>query len=343
MSKKKPEPFFRKDRELWYVQIGKRQFNLGRDESEAWKRYHEMMARPPEVVAELVVGVIEGFLDSYQRRVDRQELAPRTYVWYQQHLQSFADWLPAPKSLAVDKLKPFHVHDWLDSKPTWGPNHRRGAVVAIKRAFSWAEMEGHIQKSPIRGVRKPPAKRREQFLTHSEFVALLKVVKDCSFRDILEFCWETGCRVQEVRVIEAGHFQPVRGYVELPPALAKGKKWLRAIYLTPRAEEIVRRLAARHPTGTLFRNVNGDPWTAQTFNCRFCRIRKKLGVKYSLTAFRHSFATRMLEAGLDHITVAALMGHRDASMLTKVYQHVGDKGDFLRAELLRVSGGAASA
>src|SRR5688572_3556590 len=109
MSKKKPEPFFRNDRRLWYVQIGKRQYNLGPDESEAWRRYHEFMARPPEVAADLVVGVIEGFLEWCQRRVDRRERAPRTYAWYRQHLQSFVDWLPAPKTLAVGRLKPFHV------------------------------------------------------------------------------------------------------------------------------------------------------------------------------------------------------------------------------------------
>jgi integrase len=68
---------------------------------------------------------------------------------------------------------------------------------------------------------------------------------------------------------------------------------------------------------------------------------KKYGTKYALTAIRHSFATRLLEAGVDHITVAALMGHVDGTMLARVYQHVGEKTDFLRSELLRASGGCA--
>jgi integrase len=41
---------------------------------------------------------------------------------------------------------------------------------------------------------------------------------------------------------------------------------------------------------------------------------------------------------VDHITVAALLGHVDATMLSRVYQHVGERTDFLRAELLRVAG-----
>lgn len=41
---KRPEPFFRALRGLWYVQFGKKQINLGPDEEQAWAKYHELMA-----------------------------------------------------------------------------------------------------------------------------------------------------------------------------------------------------------------------------------------------------------------------------------------------------------
>jgi integrase len=230
----------------------------------------------------------------------------------------------------------------VDAKPTWGPNHRRGAVTAVQRAFSWAEKVGHILKSPVRYVEKPPPKRREQVLSAAEFQALLSKVRDRPFRDVLEFCWETGARVQEVRVIEAAHFKADQGRVEIPPALAKGQKRWRVIYLTARAQEVVQRLAEANSSGPVFRNRDGNSWEAQAFNCRFCRLQVKLGVKYALTALRHSFATRLLEAGVDHITVAMLLGHVDATMLAKVYQHIGERHDFLRCELRRVSGGGTA-
>lgn len=47
----------------------------------------------------------------------------------------------------------------------------------------------------------------------------------------------------------------------------------------------------------------------------------------------HFFATRMLEAGLGHITVEKLMGHADATMLACVYQHIGESNDFLVEQL----------
>ena len=44
--------------------------------------------------------------------------------------------------------------------------------------------------------------------------------------------------------------------------------------------------------------------------------------RYSLYALRHSWATNALKRGVDPLTVAILMGHKDPSMLAKVYQHL---------------------
>ena len=62
-----PKPFFVKARGVWRVQIAGKQHNLGSDREKAFRRYHELMQAPKTVVAELVVGVIDGFLDWCQR------------------------------------------------------------------------------------------------------------------------------------------------------------------------------------------------------------------------------------------------------------------------------------
>ena len=82
-----------------------------------------------------------------------------------------------------------------------------------------------------------------------------------------------------------------------------------------------------------YHNADGLAWATSAVNCRFCRLKGKLGTKYALYSIRHGFATRKLEAGLDSITVAALMGHSDSAMLNRMYSHVSDHHGYLRDQL----------
>lgn len=59
------------------------------------------------------------------------------------------------------------------------------------------------------------------------------------------------------------------------------------------------------------------------------KLAMSLAPRYSLYAFRHSFATHALERGVDSVTVAILMGHSDPSMLAKVYQHLTQNPNFM--------------
>lgn len=386
-----PKPFLRKDRGLWYVQLHGQQHNLGSDRDKAFTKYHELMNRPVPVHSELVLGIVEGFLDWCQKH-----RAPLTYVWYKERLESFCRSLANPTSLTVSELKPFHVQLWADSFPDWGDSQKRGAISAVQRALRWAEKLGHIDRSPIRFIEKPEQSRREKVITTDEYRTILDRYTDEEFRDVLEFSWETGARPQETVRVEASFVNLQRGRIEIPPKEAKGKKRWRIIYLTTRAEEIVRRLMLKRPDGKLFRTTDGSPWKAGAINCRFNRLqvwigrgimeqqgvvideeavkelaghlprertikgkrvaktekdlmreaRKKLmtkmaskfGSKYCLYNFRHTFANRLLEAGCDALTVSALLGHADGTMLAKVYSHLGKSNDYLRDELMRATG-----
>jgi integrase len=379
-----PKPFFRTARRAWFVQVAGKQVNLGSDRDAAFRRYHELMGRPKPVAARItadtVLPVLDAFLDWCQKHK-----AGRTYDWYRGYLESFAR--AVPTGLTTVGLKPFHVQQWLDANPGWKTG-KRGAVIAVQRAFNWAVRMGLIGVNPVRSVEKPKAGRREHVITAGVFEAILSLVRDTEFRDLLTVCWETGCRPQEALSVEARHVDLAEGCWVFPVDESKGKKHQRIVYLTDAALAITRRLMAARPSGQLFVNTDRLPWSASALNCRFARLRLTLGrlqakeagqtppklkrlskqqrsdpsirathqeavierrsqiavlakrhvPRYSLYTFRHSWCTHALERGVDAVTVAILMGHRDTTMISRVYSHLTQRRDHLRDAVRKAAG-----
>jgi integrase len=147
-----------------------------------------------------------------------------------------------------------------------------------------------------------------------------KIVKDQEFRNLLMILRATGCRPIEARTVEAKH---VRGrFWVFPKVDSKGQKYNRVVPLTKVAYRITRRLMKQYPNGVLFRDTRGNPWTKNALICRFRRLSKKLGTPISAYCFRHTFCTEALERGVDSTTLATIMGHRDATMVARVYSHL---------------------
>ncbi len=265
-----PKPWFWEKRGEWCVNIKGVRHRLGEDKEDADKKYYSLMANPEKPICrDSVAGVVDEFLD--WMKLNRK---PRTFEWYQDHLQSFLSSLKQ-KTLVVGRLKPHHVHSWTDAM-TCGNTVKRGALTAISRAFNWAEEMGHIDANPIPKIKKPPAGNREQVISPEEYQEILTHVTN-GFRDLIVTAWETGARPQEITRVEARHVDLKNGRWYWPAGEApKGKKE-RSVYLTKAALAITKRLMLKNPEGPIFRNEDGEPWTPFAICCSFTRLQIATG------------------------------------------------------------------
>jgi integrase len=336
--KQSREPFWRSERDCWYVHHGTRTVRLARDKDEAWRRWHELMARPPVPEPPPVAGpdaeaivVLDAFLDWCQKN-----RAPRTYAWYQAFFQALVDTIP--DGLPARDLKPYHLTQVMDARAGWGNNTRHDFVTAVSRAFNWALRQRLIDRNPVALTEKLAREARELAATPADVAAVLAAVKEPNFRDLVRFVWESGVRPQEARAVEARHDDFALKRVVFPPREAKGRKRHRVVYLTDAAAEILRPLAEARPEGALFRNSEGRPWTKDAINCAFCRLEKKLGRKLHLGALRKGYCTEALKNGVDTHTLAHLMGHADAVMISRVYARVQADPRFMAEAARRAKG-----
>jgi integrase len=299
--------------------------------------WHEIMAAPPQARAAEVtppdrlfaVELMDRYLDWTQKN-----RAGRTYDWYRDYLQTFADALP--KGIRAADVRPLHVTAAMDSK-RWGGNSKHNLARAVQRAFAWAERQGMIDRSPVRFVEKPAMEAREEYVTPEEYARILAEAIPANFRELIRFAWESGARPQEIVAIEGRHVDFDQHRIVFPRDEAKGKKAIRVIYLTPEALSILKPLAGRYPTGTLFRTAAGTAWDRRSVNSAFYRLGKKSGIKTHLGAFRKGYTTQALKNGVDTVSVAALLGHKDAVMVSRVYAKVSQDPEFMRKQAARAT------
>lgn len=381
---KTPKPWFRKGRG-WFVTIGGKQYNLGREKKAANQEYFRLMRLPTagrQVTGRSFVAIIDDFLEFVMNNFSQA-----TYSWYQPLLQKF---IVEHKDLSIDDIRPYHVQRWVDGFSHLAKTSRRNHIRAVKRCVKWAMSQGYIDKNPLQYLPVPAPERKESLVSDSDYRLMLNYASSDSLRDLLVTTWETGCRPQESLRVEARHVDAVNQRWVIPTSEAKGQKMVRIVYLTDRAFEITRRLVMKFPEGKLFRNSNCLPWTPAAVNCAIDRIRIRIGKaemkrqaiavanedieslvpklkntrrvrgierpktdselkmeakaklanklafsmvpRHSLYAFRHTFATRALQRGVDSVTVAVLLGHTDPSMLAKVYQHLSQDPSFMLAQ-----------
>jgi integrase len=223
--------------------------------------------------------------------------------------------------------------------------HRFNAegLIAVKRAFSWAEQQGLIPASPLRTLRAGRPGRRTRVLTADELAEILAAIRDSQFREFLQAMVETGCRPSEVARVTAADVDLDLGvWVFDRHKTAKKTGKPRVVYLTPAMVELSRKLVALYPDGPLFRGPRGKAaFTKQNVRCRFKRLRKKLPHLKHFVCYnvRHTFATRALLNGVGVAQVAELLGHTSTEMVSQTYGHLAEQVAHMRDAARKATSG----
>jgi len=255
-----------------------------------------------------------------QRFIDDLRLrnyAQRTIETYVGRIVAFAKHFGrSPDLLGPEEVRTFQLH-LLERRVSWSSFNQ--AVCALR--FLYGTTLGRPEQLPLIPYGKRP-KTLPSVLAPQEVLRLIGAAPTPRDRIFLQVAYGCGLRLSELIHLRVTDIDSARLVIHVRQG--KGAKD-RLAPLSPRLLHELRDYWRQYrPRTWLFPGDKpGQPISGSNMQRRFGQLVKRVGLTKhcSLHTLRHSYATHLLEAGVDLLTLKALLGHKTLETTTR-YLHV---------------------
>ena len=206
---------------------------------------------------------------------------------------------------------------WLRREAKLAPSTRVVYAAAARHLFRWMREDERLAlRIPLTRV----PRRLPTVLSGTQVKALLAAIPEPHHHAIATVCYAAGLRVTEACSLEVSHIDSRRGVIRL---VGKGDKER----VVPMSDALLRELRAywrkARPKGPLLfpGRPPTRPLTRAAFRLALRRAAKRATLEVSPHTLRHSYATHLIEAGIDLRSLQLRMGHESIETTAR-YVHV---------------------
>jgi len=243
----------------------------------------------------------------------------RTIKSYKSALKEYFEW----KKEGLEEPDEKSIREFLLHKEKHGlsASTRNLALNAIK--YFYRDVLGKDISIKIRSAKEP--KSLPVILSRREIERMLKLVENLKHRCLLALAYGAGLRVSEVTSLRIQDLDLDECVVHIKHA--KGNKDRITVLSQKVIPDLQALTAGRRPHEFVFAGNRGKKITERTAQKVFESALKKAGIQKKATfhSLRHSFATHLLENGVDVRYVQELLGHANIRT-TQRYTQVTNPG-----------------
>ncbi len=243
--------------------------------------------------------------------------SPKTIKSYIASISSLSRYYnQPPDQLTREQIKDYLVHCMED----------KGVSVSfINQLISAMKIlyEDVLQK-PWEVIKIKRPRRNKQLpivMSQEEIKLLINSIRNIKHKIIIMIAYSTGMRLNEIRHLKPEDIDSGRGQIKV--CNGKGNKE-RYTLLSPKVLAMLRLYYKLYrPQKYLFEGYNpGKPLHYRTIQTVFNQLVNKAGIKRKVVfhSLRHSFATHMLEAGVNLKLIQKILGHSSIKT-TSIYLH----------------------
>ena len=211
-------------------------------------------------------------------------------------------------------------------------------LVALRRFYEWMLKEKKVKFNPFKIISSPKLDKTLPDFLHQEeidelFVNNEKRTDFLALRDhaLLELLYASGLRVSEIVNLTLDQVESSTRIIKVTgkgnkermvPYSVECKKTLDK-YIDECRKEIVEKNKLENDPKALFLNARGEKLTTRGVEYILKSIEKKIGMELDLHPhkMRHSFATHLLDEGVDLRVIQEILGHESLET-TQVYTHI---------------------
>jgi integrase/recombinase XerD len=224
-------------------------------------------------------------------------------------------------NLSIDEISASQVKDFLQ----YSIETRNLSVSYINQVISAVKIlqQDVLCKSweSIRIKRPRRIKKLPVVLSKEEIKSIVETTRNLKHRAILAVIYSAGLRISEVISLRPSDIDSDRKQIRI---LGKGNKYRYTLLSTNMLDMLRMYWRAYKPIRYLFEGQKkGQPISRGTIQKVFKESCKRAGVKKQATihSLRHSFATHLLENGINLKIIQNLLGH-SSLRTTSIYLHV---------------------
>jgi len=223
--------------------------------------------------------------------------------------------------LGVDynKYNEFKIKEYLIKKKEAGRSGQTINVYLNAIKFYYENIIKIPFKINLRYAKKP--KRLPIILSRKEIDIIIDSIKNSKHRLMIALAYGAGLRVSEVVRLKVTDLNFERLSIHIKQS--KGAKDRITVMPEKLKNDLINICTGKSPTDYIFASERGGRLTERTAQKVFENTLKIANIKKSATfhSLRHSFATHLLENGIDVRYVQELLGHQNIRT-TQIYTHL---------------------
>ncbi len=267
-------------------------------------------------------------MDSYKNYLALERgLSPNTVEAYLKDLDEFLVYLKSKKK-SIETFDRNMARHWLSHLLTKNSARTMGRKLSSMKSFyEFLKKRGISSKNPFEFLSGPKIEKRlPTYLKVEEIIGLIESIdtgtkEGIRDRAMLEILYSSGMRVGEMLALTV---DDVRDLPDTIRITGKGMKE-RLVFLSKESIRWLKKYLGIRPlfnpkVKRLFLNQKGNPMTDSNLRKIITKYAKAYGITRPISphTFRHSFATHLLERGMDIRLIQELLGHVSLST-TQIY------------------------